>query len=273
MWSSKDVYYVSDSTAILAESMGRGLLCHFHETSFNEEKIPFVLTKEDADKAIKYILSRSEGRLPLIFCSIMNEEVRQIIDAPQVEFFDIFAKHLDRLEVCLETKAIREVGHSRHGDDLTLAKRVEAINYCLSHDDGTKTWDYDNADIVLLGVSRSGKTPVSVYLATQMGFKTGNFPLTPEQLENYELPKDIVRNAKKVIGLTTTPELLHKVREQRYSGSRYASRPTCSIEIRQAQQIYAKYHIQTIETSGKSIEETAVQAAQLLGIARKTLRF
>ena len=273
MWNSKDVYYVSDSTAILAESMGRGLLCHFHETSFNEEKIPFIRTTEDAEKAIENILSRSAGRFPIIFCTIMKEEVRKIIDAPQVEFFDIFAQHLDRLEDCLETKAIREVGHSRHGDDSTLAKRVEAINYCLSHDDGTKTWDYDNADIVLLGVSRSGKTPVSVYLATQMGFKTGNFPLTPEQLEQYELPKEIVRNAKKVVGLTTTPEVLHKVREQRYAGSRYASRATCSTELRQAQQIYSKYNIQTIETSGKSIEETAVQATQLLGFARKALRF
>ncbi|MDH4318364.1 MAG: pyruvate, phosphate dikinase/phosphoenolpyruvate synthase regulator [Desulfobulbaceae bacterium] len=272
MWSSKDVYYVSDSTAILAESMGRGLLCHFHETSFNEEKIPFVRTKEDAEKAIEYILSRSGGRFPLVFCTIMKDEVRGIIDSPQVEFFDLFIQYLDRLEQCLETKAIREVGHSRHGDDLTLAKRVEAINYCLNHDDGTKTWEYDSADIILLGVSRAGKTPVSVYLATQMGFKTANFPLTSEQLEKYELPKEIVRNAIKTIALTTTTELLHKVREQRYSGSRYASRATCSNELRQAQEIYSKYAIQSIETSGKSIEETAVQVIQLLGISKKSLR-
>lgn len=269
MWNSKDVYYVSDSTAILAEDMGRALLCQFDQTTFHEEKIPFIRSREEAQKAIEHILARSGGRFPLVFCTIMDENNRKILNSPQVEFFDIFGHFLNRLELCLEARALREPQVSRHGNDMALARRVEAINYCLNHDDGSKIWEYDNAEIILLGVSRSGKTPVSVYLATQMGLKTANYPLTREDLERYALPKEIVRNRKKVIGLDTSPELLHKIREKRYSGSDYAKLSTCAAELSQAQQIFMRYSIKVLHTPGKSIEEISVQAMQLLGIHKK----
>ncbi len=269
MWNSKDVYYVSDSTAILAEDMGQAILCQFHEVSFNEEKIPFVRTTQDAQKAIDFILSNSGGRLPIVFCTITHEEVRNIINSPQVEFIDVFGGFLEQLEQCLETKALREPGFSRQVTDVSLATRVDAIHYSLEHDDGVKTWEYDKADIILVGVSRSGKTPVSVYLATQMGFKAANFPLTEDHLDSFQLPKDILRNRKKVIGLTTTPETLHKIREQRYKGSSYAKISTCSIELQQAQQMFGKAGIQVVDSGGKSIEEIAVQATQLLGLSKK----
>ncbi len=269
MWNSKDVYYVSDATAILAEDMGQSLLCQFHETSFHEEKIPFVTTKKAAREALEQILSKSGGRSPLVFCTIMDDEIRDILDASEVEFFDLYGRLLNRMEVCLETKALRESGFARHASDITMVKRVEAIHFSLEHDDGVKTWEYDNADIILVGVSRSGKTPASVYLATQMGLKAANFPLTLEHLDSYKLPKEIVRNRKRVIGLTTSAELLHKIREKRYSKSNYARLSTCSTELQQAQQMFLQYDIKMVDTAGKSIEEVVVQATQLLGITRK----
>jgi hypothetical protein len=150
-----------------------------------------------------------------------------------------------------------------------MIKRVEAIHYSLDHDDGVKIWEYDNADIILVGVSRSGKTPASVYLATQMGLKSANFPLTQEHLDTDKLPKEIVRNRKKVIGLTTSAELLHKIREKRYSKSNYAKLSTCSTELQQAQELFLRYNIKIVDTAGKSIEEVAVQSTQLLGITKK----
>ena len=269
MWTSKDVYYVSGSTGLLAEDMGQAMLCQFQEVRFNQEKIPFIKNKADARKAMKYILEKSGGRRPLVFCTILNEEIRTIFDAPEVEFFNIFGNILEELEVCLETKALRVTGYSRQQDDLVLAERVEAIHFSMQHDDGTRTGEYDEAEVILLGVSRSGKTPVSVYLATHMGIKAANFPLTPDHLNSDEIPWDIIKNKKKVVGLTISPHLLHKIREQRYRGSTYAKIATCTDELNQAKQIYLKYGIPFVDTDGKSIEETAVQVTQLVGISKR----
>ncbi len=269
MWSSKDVYFVSDSTGILATNLGHAMIRQFPETSFHEERFPFILTEEEAQKTLAYILKQSGGRRPIIFSTIMNEEVRRVFDHSEVELFDAFAVFLERLEGCLETRALRVPGFSRHVDNITMAKRVEAIHFCLEHDDGVRIEELDEADVILLGVSRSGKTPVSVYLATQMGLKAANFPLTAEYLQEYKLPEGVRRNLRRVVALTTTPELLHNVREKRYRDSGYAKLATCSEEIKQAEQIYHNYHIPVINTAGKSIEETATQVTQELGFSKK----
>jgi regulator of PEP synthase PpsR (kinase-PPPase family) len=150
-----------------------------------------------------------------------------------------------------------------------MNRRVEAIHYCLAHDDGTKMGEYDEADIILLGVSRSGKTPVSVFLATQMGLKSANFPLTSEYLNSYRVPNMIRQNLSRVVALTTSPQQLHSAREKRYPGSKYAKLSTCIEELKQAEQIYMKSHIPVVSSAGKSIEETATQAMQELGIKKK----
>lgn len=269
MWTSKDVYYVSGSTGLLAEDMGQALLCQFQEVRFNQEKIPFVKDKAAARKAMKYILEQSGGRRPLVFCTILNEEIQNIFDAPEVEFFNLFGNILEQLEACLETKALRVTGYSRPKDDIVLAERVEAIHFSLQHDDGTRTNEYDDAEIILVGVSRSGKTPVSIYLATHMGIKAANFPLTPDHLDSDELPEDILRNKKKVVGLTISPHLLRKIREKRYSGSKYAQIATCTSELNQANQMFIQHGIPVVDTDGKSIEETSVQVTQLVGISKR----
>jgi hypothetical protein len=268
MWNSKDVYYVSGSTGLLAEDMGKALLCQFQEISFNQEKIPFIKTRADAEKAMEYIRQNSGGRRPIIFCSILDPRIRNVFDSPDVEFFNIFADLLEQLENCLEAKALRVTGYSRHSDNMTLVKRVEAIHYTLDHDDGIRTKGYDDADVILIGVSRAGKTPVSVYIATHMGIKAANFPITAEHLESYELPEEILRNKSKVVGLTTTPQLLHQIRDKRYSGSNYARISTCTYEVNQSEQIFSKYGIPVVNTQGKSIEETSVQVTRLVGIAK-----
>jgi len=269
MWSSKDVYYISDSTGILATNLGQALICQFPEINFHEEKFPFVLNREEAKKILNYILKQSSGRRPLIFSTLMTQEIRAVFDSPEVELFDAFEIFMTRLEGCLEAKALGVPGFSRHIDNLTMAKRVEAIHYCLEHDDGVNTHELDEAEVILLGVSRSGKTPVSVYLATQMGLKSANFPLTAEYLREYTLPEGIIRNKKRAVGLTTTPELLHSVREKRYADSNYAKRSTCIEEIQTAETIFHNHQIPIVSTAGKSIEEIATQVSQELGLSKK----
>lgn len=270
MWKSKDIYYISDSTGILITNLGESLLCQFPEISFHEEKFPYVKTVSDAQKTLDYILDQSRGRRPIIFSTIMNTEVRNIFRSPEVEFFDAFDYFLDPLEACLEAKALRVPGFSRHGDDVTMSRRVDAIHYCLDHDDGTREQEFDQADVILLGVSRAGKTPVSVYLATQMGLKAANFPLTSEYLTRSRMPESVVRNIKRAVALTTTPEMLRGVREKRYPDSNYAKLATCIEELHQAEEIYRRHHVPMISSAGKSIEEIATQVTQEIGLAKKT---
>ncbi len=272
MWSVKDVYYVSDSTALLTEDMGKSLLCQFPEIGFNEEKIPFVRSAADAKKALAYILEQSGGLQPIIFCTIMDKEVRDVFNAAEVEMLDLYGGFLNNLERTLEAKALREPGFFRHTDDSKANERVEAIHYSIEHDDGQKTGEYDEAEVILVGVSRTGKTPVSVYLATHMGLKAANFALTSDHLNAFELPGDIVHNRKQVVGLTISAQYLHRIRQKRYPDSNYAKLSTCTSELKQAEQLFMQHGINTLKTDGRSIEELSVQVTQLLGISKKKWR-
>lgn len=266
---TQDVYYVSGSTAILAEDMGKALLAQFQDIRFREEKIPFIHTPEDARKALERIVQQSEGKQPLVFCTIMDQQTRDVFNCPQVKFFDIFLNTLELLEQALQVKALREPGYSRHFTLSKMNKRVDAIHFSLEHDDGTRPAEYDEADIILIGVSRSGKTPVSIYLATHMELKSANFPLTDDHLHKHELPKEIVRNRKRTVGLTCSPLYLHTIREKRYAGSTYASLVNCTRELQQAKQLYMRHNIKVLNVEGRSIEEIAVQAIQAVGLTKK----
>ncbi|MEW6519596.1 MAG: pyruvate, water dikinase regulatory protein [Thermodesulfobacteriota bacterium] len=269
MWNSKDVYYISDSTGILVTNLGQALTCQFPEINFLEESYPFVRTVSQAKEIMRAILKRSGGRRPLVFISILDPDIRNVFDSPEVEFFDIFGSLLDDLERSLETRALRVPGFSHHMDGMEMGRRVEAIHYCLEHDDGTKSHEYNEADIIILGVSRAGKTPVSVYLATQMGYKAANFPLTSEYLNQYKLPPELKAVTKRLVGLTISPEFLSSVREKRYPASKYAKISTCREEIQQAEEIYRRNRIPSVSSSGKSIEEIATQICQVIELPKK----
>jgi hypothetical protein len=251
----------------VANNLGKALTCQFPEINFNEEKFPFIATVANAKKIMDYILKRSAGRRPLIFSTIISQETIAVFNVPEVEFFDAYAFFLERLENCLDARALRVPGASRKVSNMDMDRRVEAIHYCLEHDDGTNASEYDMADAIILGVSRAGKTPISVYMASQMGMKTANFPLTHKFLSEYYLPDSIVRNLKRSTGITTSPEFLHNVREKRYPSSNYARLATCRNEIKRAEQIFQKYHIPVIFSAGKSIEEMATQIAQGLNLS------
>lgn len=264
MWTSKDVYYISDGTAILANNIGKSLICQFPEIKFREEKFPFITTVASAKKIMGYILKKSAGGRPLIFSTIISLETIAVFNVPEVEFFDAYVFFLKKLENCLDAKALWIPGVSRKVTDMDIDRRVEAIHYSLEHDDGTKISEYDMADAIILGVSRAGKTPISVYMASQIGLKTANFPLTNEFFSEYRLPDEILRNLRRAVGLTTTPDFLHNVRTKRYPNSNYAKFTTCNAEIKQAEQIFQKYNIPVISSAGKSIEEMATQVTQEL---------
>lgn len=272
MLNKKNIYYVSGCTGIVATDVGKSLLSQFPETNFHEEKFPFIKNLSDAQKTINYILEQSVGVKPIIFSSLVNPEVREVFNRPEVELFDIYDAFLGHLENCLDDKPLLLPGSSRHVDDSGISKRAKAIDYCLEHDDGRKIVDYNKADVIVLGVSRSGKTPLSIYLATHLGLKVANYPLTEETLNNYKLPKEINENITKTVGLTSNHEILSTIRQERYPDSNYAKRSVCIQELRQAEQIYQNYKIPYINTSRKSIEELAAQILQEIGLYKKTSR-
>jgi regulator of PEP synthase PpsR (kinase-PPPase family) len=272
MLNKKNIYYISGCTGIVATDVGKSLLSQFPETNFHEEKFPFIKNLSDAQKTINYILEQSVGVKPIIFSSLVNPEVREVFNRPEVELFDIYDAFLGRLENCLDDKPLLLPGSSRHVDDSGISKRAKAIDYCLEHDDGRKIVDYNKADVIVLGVSRSGKTPLSIYLATHIGLKVANYPLTEETLNNYKLPKEVNENITKTVGLTSNHEILSTIRQERYPDSNYAKRSVCIQELRQAEQIYQNYKIPYINTSRKSIEELAAQILQEIGLYKKTSR-
>ena len=145
---------------------------------------------------------------------------------------------------------------------------MDAINFAQSHDDGAMTRDLDRSQVILVGVSRCGKTPTSLYLALQFGVRAANFPLTPDDFADRRLPASVMPYRERLFGLTIQPERLRDIREERRPGSRYASIESCRQEIREAEHLMQQYTIPMLDTTSKSIEEIATTILHRAKLAR-----
>ncbi len=258
----RNIYYLSGNTGILAKDMGKAIVCQFPDVIFKEETIPFIRTPEDARQACDRILKKPVTCRPIVISTLLDKNLNELFSIPDIHLFAILEDYIGRTENILGSKAMWETGFSRQ-DTADIDKRVNAIHYSITHDDGVSTRDYDEADLLLIGVSRSGKTPVSIYLATQLGIKTANYPLVGDDLFHGILPKTILSNKNKVIGLTITARILHMFREKRFPDSSYARLETCEKELAQANAIFQSYDFPVVFSDRHSIEETATQVAQL----------
>lgn len=264
MVETKDVYYISGSTSLLAKDLGKALLSQFPGFTFREESIPFVRDEIEAKKAYRKIIAQSGPARPIVISSLFSRELNSIFDQKEIYLLTIFDRFLFEIEDFLGAKAIRRPGKGRSQDDQTLQNRVKAIHFSIAHDDGMGVADYDDAELILLGVSRCGKTPVSIFLATQLGIKTANHPLIDSDLKSCHLPAEIRRNRHKVVGLSMEPITLSRFREQRLPGSTYAAISTCVEEVRLSFNIFKKYNIRSVQAGGSSIEETGMQVVRIL---------
>ncbi len=261
MKARREIYYVSENTGLLSKDTGKSLICQFPDIVFKEEVVPFIRTVDDAKKTLDEILAKPSESPPIIFSTIFSPELNDIFDHEDVIFFNVCEPFLAQLEIILDRNAMRTSGTSRNLDRAIMTSRVDAIHYTIAHDDGTALREYREADLIIVGVSRAGKTPISVFLATQMGIKTANYPLVESDLAHCHLPSDIISSRQKVIGLSISPEVLKSFREQRYPGSTYARIETCKKELIQARRIFEKYNFPVVYSDGRSIEETATQVA------------
>lgn len=268
----RTAYFVSDGTGLTAEALGLSLLSQFEHIEFEKITLPFVDSVAKAQDAVEQINKaalEAEGR-PVVFDTIVNQEIRAVLATANAFMVDIFGAFLKPLEKELSTESSYTVGKSHAISDRQAYKtRIDAVHFALDNDDGARTRHYDQADIVLIGVSRSGKTPTSLYLALQYGLRAANYPLTEEDLDRESLPKVLKPYKNKLFGLLIDPERLVAIRNERMPGSRYASQHQCEIEVRAAEVIYMREHIPHLNVTELSIEEIASRIMQQTGKKKK----
>ena len=261
------VFFVSDGTGITAETFGNAILAQF-EVKFRHIRIPFVDTVDKAHQAVRQILHTGEieGRRPIVFTTLVNMEVLNVIlegCQDKTMLMDMFSIFVNPLEKELGIKSNHRVGRfSDASKSQEYRDRIEAINFSLAHDDGQLNRDLELSDVILVGVSRSGKTPTSLYLAMQHGLKASNYPLIPEDFERRQLPPALMPHKKKIFGLTIQPERLSEIRNERRPDSKYASLANCRHEVAEAEAMMRRAGIRWLSTTHKSIEEIATTILQ-----------
>jgi [pyruvate, water dikinase]-phosphate phosphotransferase / [pyruvate, water dikinase] kinase len=256
----RTAFFVSDRTGITVEMLGSSLLTQFDDVEFRRVTLPFIDNMEKARDVLNQIeAARAEsGKRPLVFTSLMTNEIREEIGKANAMVLDLFDRFIVPLEKELGVTSAHAIGRSHSaGNFKDYNHRIEAVNYTLAHDDGMTNRNLDLADIILVGVSRSGKTPTCLYMALQFGIKAANYPLIPEDLERMKLPPALMPLKQKVWGLSIAPDRLHQIRQERKPDSKYASIANCQWEVGAAESLMAQAGISFLNSTAKSIEELA----------------
>ncbi|MDP5143417.1 posphoenolpyruvate synthetase regulatory kinase/phosphorylase PpsR [Rheinheimera baltica] len=263
-------FYISDGTAITAEVFGHALLTLF-PAQFEHITIPFVETNEMAEQVKQRINDRykTTGERPLIFQTFVDDNLRQIINSSDGVCYDFLNAFVEPLQRELGVAPVPKTHRTHSIHEQTYDFRIDAVNFALANDDGSNLKNYDQADIILVGVSRSGKTPTSLYLALQYGIKAANYPFVEEDMEQLHLPDVLQRNKTKLFGLTITPERLSQIREQRRANSRYASMRQCQLELNEVEKLYTREQIPFLNSTHLSIEEISAKIIAKTGLKRR----
>jgi [pyruvate, water dikinase]-phosphate phosphotransferase / [pyruvate, water dikinase] kinase len=261
MSSQKRVaFFISDRTGITAEMLGHSLLTQFEGVRFQEVTLPFVDTVDKAHEIVQRIneTAATEESRPIVISTLVNTEIAQIVGAANALFLDCFEIFISPLEKELGERASHAIGRSHSVNDLVnYYHRIDAVNYALGHDDGVTTRELSDADIILVGVSRSGKTPTCLYMAMQFGIRAANYPLIPEDFSTMQLPSQLRPLRGRIRGLTIKPERLSQIRTERRPGSKYATLTNCEYEVKEAEALMRQEGIPYLDATSKSVEELA----------------
>ncbi|BET26091.1 hypothetical protein EV673_0809 [Limnobacter thiooxidans] len=265
----RTVVFVSDGTGITAETLGHSVLSQFEGIRFKQIRIPFIDSEVKAISARQKIndIAKYDGQKPIVFSTLVNSVINNVVKQADGVFMDLFLTFVEPMEKELNIKSTHRIGRSHTiADNEQYKNRIEAINYTLAHDDGQTHKDLQAADVILVGVSRSGKTPTSLYLAMQYGIKAANYPLIPEDFERGELPTALPPFKDKIFGLSISPERLSEIRNERRPGSKYASLENCRQEIKAAEFMMRREGISWLSSTSKSIEEISTTILQQLNL-------
>ncbi len=268
----RTAFFISDGTGITAETLGNSLLSQFEAIDFDRITLPYIDSVEKAEKAAARInqAAATHGHRPIVVDTIVDRNIRQVLDSADCLNIDIFSTFLAPLEQELSVESSYRVGKSHAATTSpNYLARIDAVNFALDNDDGARTRHYAEADIILIGVSRSGKTPTCLYLAMQYGIKAANYPLTEEDMADLRIPKSLEPHQQKLFGLTIDPDRLAAIRNERRANSRYASLKQCYHEIDEVEMLYQRQNIPFISTTDKSIEEISTRIMEETGLQRR----
>ena len=260
MPNRRTAFFISDRTGITVEMLGNSLLTQFDNVEFRRITLPFIDNLEKIHDALNQIdaAGTDSGKRPLVFTSLMANDLRAEIAKANAMVLDLFDRFIVPLEAELGVKSAHAVGRSHSaGNFKDYNHRIEAVNYTLAHDDGVTNRNLEEADIILVGVSRSGKTPTCLYMALQFGVKAANYPLIPEDLEKMKLPPALLPLKQKVWGLTIMPDRLQQIRQERKPDSKYAALENCKWEVQAAERLMNNAGVSYLNSTTKSIEELA----------------
>jgi hypothetical protein len=266
---NRTVFFISDRTGITAEALGGSLLSQFEGVDFNKIHLSFIDTLDKANAAAVKVNSASikTGEPALVFSTQIDAEYRDILSKSNCIFFDFFDTFISKMERSLDLKSSHTAGQSHgvnHNDN--YSDRISSINFALGSDDGLGSKSYENADLILVGVSRSGKTPSCLFMALQYGINAANYPLIEQDLDNTRLPESLQQHKHKLFGLTINPIRLQKIRDERRSNSSYASLKQCQSEVKRAEDLYHSNNIPFIDTTQTSIEEISAKIINKLSL-------
>lgn len=268
----RTVYFLSDQTGVTAETLGHSLLTQFNSRNFRQVTLPFMDTEDKVREAVRRIneAAAAGGPRPIIFSTLVQDDFRAIVRQANGLHLDIFDVFLDPLGAELGEQPTHASGRAHGMSDInTYMKRIEATNFALANDDGGISRNYDVADVILIGVSRSGKTPTCLYLALQYGVYAANYPLTDEEFEKGELPELLLAHKKKLFGLTITPERLRQIRKERRALGKYSTAQQVRFELREAERLFRRYAVPYVDTTEFSIEEIASRILDSTGVERR----
>lgn len=271
----RTVFFVSDGTGITAETLGHSVLTQFEQLRYRPQRLPFIDSVEKAQDAAQRIneAGKRDGKRAIVFSTLVNPTVagtlREATDGFLIEMFETFVEPLERE---LGLKSTHTIGRSHNiaVNSEDYKNRIEAINFALAHDDGQSAKGLEKSDVILVGVSRSGKTPTSLYLAMQYGIKAANYPLIPEDFERNQLPSPLPPYKAKLFGLSIAPERLAEVRHERRPNSRYAAIENCRYEVDAAEKMMRREGIRWLSSTTKSIEEIAATILQEIRLDRRS---
>jgi regulator of PEP synthase PpsR (kinase-PPPase family) len=272
MTQRRTVFFLSDGTGITAQMLGHSLLTQFEGVEFDQVTLSFVDSGEKAEECRARIQAEADSGngQPVVFSTLVNQELRTVVRRANALFLDFFETFIDPLEAGLGVKSSHTIGRSHSTmDKKEYQQRMEAINFTMAHDDGASHRELSQADVILIGVSRSGKTPTSLYLAMQFGVKAANYPLIPEDFDRGKLPEALRTSKARLYGLTIAPERLHNIRRERRPDSRYAALENCRFETAAAEELMRREGIRCINSTSKSIEEIATTILRELRIQRQ----
>lgn len=267
----RSIFFVSDRTGITVEALGRSLLTQFENITFEYFTLPFVDSKEKAEKAVATINKESEKKQEraIVFASVVAPEIQEHLECANAAILNFFSAFIDPLEQELKIQSNYRIG-KRHGieDNQDYHHRIDALNFAMACDDGVGVQNYEHAELIIVGVSRSGKTPTSLYLALHFGIQVANYPMTEEDLEQFKLPSFLKEHQNKLFGLTIDPQRLRSIRQERRPNSKYASIEQCKEEISRVEKIFKQENIRYLNTTIRSVEEIAAKILNKMKLER-----